>query len=95
MDIKRQIKIWKYIGLTFPFTTLATVIAFHFFGWEDNLTNFFSTILIGFVSVAVFWWWWTLEHMLRLVNALRESENKFKGLLGIINKFKKDLPRQE
>jgi hypothetical protein len=91
MELQKQIKIWKYLAWTAPFSALATLTVLYYFGWDEPMENVFSIGLVFFLSAAVFWWWWALENMLMLYKSLQISESKFLEIKSLFERIKKDL----
>jgi hypothetical protein len=92
MRLEKQIKIWKYLAWTLPFTALATVSVLYYFEWEGFLQKFFLTILVGSITISTFWWWWVMDKILATTKKIQKSEQGFLTAKKLLQEIKKDIP---
>ena len=94
MKLEKQIRVWKYLAKILPYSALATVSVVYYFGWDDVLNNVFSAILIGTITISVFWWWWIMNHLHKLAFNMINTDKNIQVVKGLFFSIKEDISKE-
>ena len=86
-----EIKLWTWLAIVLPLTSLAALFFLWAFGWTDLYSELMVVGATTMFSFAVVWWWWAISKIADLINILSSVNDRFGEVREDITHIKKDI----
>jgi ABC-type siderophore export system fused ATPase/permease subunit len=72
--------LWTVAGWSLPFAALAIIVFEYLIGWNDLIAKTIVIIAVVFITVGVFWWWWAIHKIVKILDSISDTEDRFEEI---------------